>query len=47
LVRLWTEIFWRDLAELRSTVCDVIVTGLSRSEWSEYAPGISYRRTCP
>jgi WD40 repeat protein len=46
-VRIWSKIFWRTLAELRTTVCDIIGTGLTRSEWTQYAPGIPYHRTCP
>jgi WD40 repeat protein len=46
-VRMWDEILWRSLDELHATVCDVLLAGLSRSEWALYAAGISYRRTCP
>jgi WD40 repeat protein len=45
-IRLWKGILWRSLTELRTTVCAVIGTGLSRSDWSEYAAGIPYRRSC-
>ena len=46
-IRLWNEVLWRSLDELHATVCNVIVTGLSRSEWAHYAAGIRYRRSCP
>ena len=46
-VRVWEEVLWRSVAELRATVCDILVTGLTRSEWGLYAPGSLYRRSCP
>jgi WD40 repeat protein len=46
-VRLWTDVFWHDEAELHDVVCDVLLPGLTRSEWNRYAPGIAYRRSCP
>ncbi|MDX6719671.1 MAG: hypothetical protein QOJ63_1925, partial [Solirubrobacteraceae bacterium] len=46
-VRMWNGILWPSVGKLRTTVCDVILTGLSRSEWAQYAPGIPYRRSCP
>jgi hypothetical protein len=46
-VRLWDGILWRSFAELRTEVCHLVGSGLSRSEWAQYAGGISYRRTCP
>jgi WD40 repeat protein len=46
-IRMWDETLWRGLSELRNTVCDVLLGGLSRSEWRLYAPGISYLRACP
>ncbi|MEA2234767.1 MAG: hypothetical protein QOD83_4583 [Solirubrobacteraceae bacterium] len=45
-VHLWRTILWHNLNDLHATVCDT-VTGLSRPEWSQYAPGIPYRRSCP
>jgi WD40 repeat protein len=45
--RLWKGIRWSSSAKLRATVCKLIVTGLSRSEWNQYAAGIPYRRSCP
>jgi WD40 repeat protein len=46
-VRLWNQVLWRSQSELRTSVCDVVVSGLSHAEWSQYAPGIRYRRSCP
>jgi WD40 repeat protein len=46
-VRVWDKIFWRNLAELQTRVCDLVGTGLSRSEWAQYANGIPYRESCP
>jgi len=46
-IRIWDEILWHDRNELHNTVCDLLLGGLSRSEWALYAQGISYRRTCP
>jgi WD40 repeat protein len=46
-VRLWKEILWRDLRELRSTVCDALLTGISRADWVQHARDIPYRRSCP
>jgi WD40 repeat protein len=46
-VRVWDKIFWRNLAELRSRVCDLVGSGLSSSESAQYASGIPYREGCP
>jgi WD40 repeat protein len=46
-VRLWEGLFWSDLGGLRRRVCELLGTGLSRAEWSEFAPGIQYRAVCP
>ena len=45
-VRLWEHILWRSDAELKSTVCGLTGGGVSRAQWSQYAPGIRYRATC-
>jgi WD domain, G-beta repeat len=45
-VRLWDEVLWHSQAELRATVCDILVTGITRAERKHYAPGIPYHRTC-
>lgn len=46
-VRLWPRVLWRGDAELRAQACELVSSGLSRSEWSRYAPGLPYRPTCP
>jgi WD40 repeat protein len=46
-VRLWQALPTRiSFAALRAEVCGFVGAGLSRAEWSEYAPGIPFRRTC-
>jgi WD40 repeat protein len=45
-IRLWDGILWRNSDDLRNDVCGLVVTGLSRNEWAQYAPGIPYRATC-
>ena len=47
MVRVWEEVLWASVAELRASVCDILLTGLTRSEWEQYAPGTPYRRSCP
>src|SRR5262249_23139618 len=34
-------------AQLRNEVCSFLGAGLSKAEWSEYAPDIPYEQTCP
>ncbi|MEA2233112.1 MAG: hypothetical protein QOD83_2928 [Solirubrobacteraceae bacterium] len=46
-VRVWEEVLWASVAELCASVCDILLTGLTRSEWEQYAPGTPYRRSCP
>ena len=46
-VRLWPGFLWRDFTELRNQVCSLVGTGLSRTEWTLYAPGIAYQDSCP
>ena len=46
-VRLWDGLLWRNFAELRTEVCRLVGSGLSRSEWAQYVTGISYRNSCP
>jgi hypothetical protein len=46
-VGLWQNIVFSDLAELRSEVCGLVVGSLTKAEWAQYAPGLSYRTTCP
>jgi WD40 repeat protein len=45
--RLWSGFLWRDFAELRNRVCSLVGTGLNRTEWALYAPGIAYQGSCP
>ena len=47
-VRVWHVVPTRiSFAALRAEVCGFVGAGLSRVEWSQYAPGIPFRRTCP
>ncbi len=46
-VRLWEKILWSNVAELQTTVCKLVGTGLSVAEWAQYATGIPYRQSCP
>jgi WD40 repeat protein len=46
-VQLWEGILWDGLADLRARVCRLVVGNLTRSEWSQLAPGLAYRATCP
>jgi hypothetical protein len=33
--------------ELQDEVCKLVSSGLSRTEWTQYAAGIPYRQSCP
>ncbi|MEA2220357.1 MAG: hypothetical protein QOJ35_2983 [Solirubrobacteraceae bacterium] len=44
---LWENLLWNNVAQLRDEVCKLVASGLSRTEWSRYAPGIPYHRSCP
>ena len=46
-VRLWDGLLWQSFAELRTEVCDLVGSGLTKTEWSQYAAGVPYRNTCP
>jgi WD40 repeat protein len=46
-VRLWEGILWRELADLETEVCRLVVRNLSEAEWEELVPGLPYRTTCP
>ena len=46
-VRLWDGLLWQSFAELRTEVCGLVGSGLTRTEWSQYAAGVSYRTSCP
>ncbi|HET6868780.1 MAG TPA: PQQ-binding-like beta-propeller repeat protein [Solirubrobacteraceae bacterium] len=45
-VRLWPGLFWRDFAELKREACGLVGTGLSATEWAQFAPGIPYQASC-
>jgi WD40 repeat protein len=45
-IHLWRGILWQRFSELRNKVCDLVGDDLSRAEWAEYAPGVSYRQIC-
>ena len=46
-VRLWDGLLWQSFGELRTEVCRLVGSGLSKTEWAQYAPGIRYRNSCP
>ena len=46
-IRLWDGLLWQSFAELRTEVCDLVGSGLTKTEWSQYAAGVSYRTSCP
>jgi WD40 repeat protein len=46
-VRLWENILWRNVDELQTKVCNLVGSGLSKTEWRQYATGIPYRQSCP
>ena len=46
-VRLWDKIVWRNFAELQTEICNFVGSGLSKTEWAQYAAGIPYRHSCP
>jgi WD40 repeat protein len=39
-IRLWTGLLWDSFNELQTQVCDLVGTGLSKTEWAQYAAGI-------
>ncbi len=43
----WTGLFWRNLRELQTKVCKLVGSGLSKTEWTQYAAGIPYHQSCP
>jgi WD40 repeat protein len=45
-VRLWENILWRNDAELRADVCNLVVGNLTKGEWAQYAPGLPHLATC-
>jgi hypothetical protein len=40
-------LLWRDLSQLRATVCGILDVSADRAGWTRYAPGFAYRRSCP
>jgi len=46
-VRVDAGPLWRTTADLHRLVCQLVGSGLSRSEWIRYAFGIRYHRSCP
>ncbi len=46
-IQLWRGLFWPTYSDLQRQVCAFVGTGLSQREWQEFAPGISYRQSCP
>jgi WD40 repeat protein len=47
-VRVWHVVpTGISFAALRAELCAFVGAGLSSAEWSQYAPGIPFRRTCP
>jgi WD40 repeat protein len=45
-VRLLDGIVWSDRGDLEKQVCGLVHGALTRAEWAEHAPGLSYRTTC-
>jgi uncharacterized protein YjiK len=46
-VRLWqAPNLPSSFASLRTEVCDFLGAGLSKAEWSQYAPGLPYDQVC-
>ena len=46
VVRIWNGIFWSDLNDLRSQVCNLVAGDLTRAEWQAIAPDLPYRTIC-
>ena len=45
-VQIWKNILWHSFADLQTEVCDLVGSGLSETEWAQYAPGIPYHQSC-
>jgi WD40 repeat protein len=45
-VRLWEGILWRDVHDLEQQVCSLFFGNLTKAEWEDLVPGLSYRATC-
>jgi WD40 repeat protein len=46
-VQVWGDILWRNFADLKRQVCNLVVGNLTKDEWQQVAAGIPYRTTCP
>ncbi len=46
-IQLWEGILWRSFTELQTKVCSFVGSGLSTTEWAQYAVGVPYRQSCP
>jgi hypothetical protein len=46
MLRLWSGMLWRNLADLQAKVCRLVVGHVTRAQWEEVAPGIPYHATC-
>jgi WD40 repeat protein len=46
-IRLWEKLLWRTVAELQPDVCKLVGSGLSTTEWAQYAAAIPYHQACP
>ncbi len=44
--RIWPDALLPSGAALSTDVCRLVGSGLSRAEWSEYAPGLAYEPLC-
>ena len=45
-VLLWNVEPWASEQALRGRACNLVGRNLTRSEWKQFLPGKSYRRTC-
>ena len=45
-IRLWKGFLVDGFADLRDQVCSLVVGNLTKTEWTELAPGLGYRTTC-
>jgi len=45
-VYVWENLLWGSTDDLRSNVCKLVGTGMTDAEWSQFAAGITHRRSC-
>ncbi len=45
-IRFWEKILWRNFPELETEVCNFVGSGLSATEWRQYADSIPYHQSC-